>query len=55
MTTVTYSGKFVSPPKQWQVVYTVVKIKFKQFDEPVHFEVADIADIAPDLSQQVRL
>jgi hypothetical protein len=51
MTTVTYSGNFVSPPKQWQVGYPVVKIKFNQFDEPVQFKFADIADIALELSQ----
>jgi hypothetical protein len=51
MTGVTYSGKFVSSPKQWQIVYLLVKIKFKQIEEPVQFEFANIADIAP-ASQQ---
>jgi hypothetical protein len=49
LTAVTWSAKFNTPPMQWQVVYLVVKVKFKQFEEPIQFEFTKMADVAPDL------
>jgi hypothetical protein len=51
LTAVTWSAKFNSPPMQWQVVYLVVKVKFKQFEEPIQFEFTKMADVSPDLQQ----
>lgn len=50
-TAVNWSAKFNSPPMQWQVVDLVVKIKFKQFEEPIQFEFSKMADVSPDLQQ----
>lgn len=51
LTAVTWSAEFNSPPMQWQVVYLVVKVKFKQFEEPIQFEFTKMADVSPDLQQ----
>jgi hypothetical protein len=51
LTATTWSAKFKSPPMQWQVVDLIVKVKFKQFEEPLQFEFAKMADVAPDLQQ----
>jgi len=51
LTATTWSAKFNSSPMQWQVVYLVVKVKFKQFEEPIQFEFTKMADVAPDLQQ----
>lgn len=51
MTSVTWSEKFISPPMHWQVIDLIVKVKFKQFKEPIQFELTKMADASPDLQQ----
>lgn len=51
LTAITWSAKFSSSPMQWQVVYLVVKVKFKQFEEPLQFEFTKMADVSPESQQ----
>ena len=51
LTAITWSAEFNSPPMQWQVIYLVVTVKFKQFAEPVQFAFTKMADVAPDAQQ----